>query len=310
MVALSVRLFGRFGAWCEDQPAQGLNARRAREVLSYLLLHRDRPHLRETLAGLLWEDAPPAQARKYLRQAVWQVQTALHLDAETNDAHQLQVDSEWIQLNSCSQLEVDVARFDDATRNCHGIPGSRLDDQQRQLLEDAVHLYRGDLLEGWYQDWCLLERERLQNALLDALEKLVACCEARSDCERGLAHAKRMLAIDPAREQVHCHIMRLHMLAGNRTQALREYQRCEKVLKQELDVTPSASTRALHQSIREGQGDSAWLDPNQMHTGTGEFPLNRLPALVDYLERLQSTFAGIAARLRQEFPSPDSGETS
>jgi DNA-binding SARP family transcriptional activator len=311
MVALTVRLFGRFGAWCADQPVQGLNARRAREVFSYLLLHRDRPHLRETLAGLLWEDAPPAQSRKYLRQAVWQVQTALQLDAEANDLHPLQVDPEWIQLNICSQLEVDVVSFDEATLCCHGTPGSQLSDAQRQKLEDAVDLYRGDLLGGWYTEWCLFERERLQNALLEALEKLVACCEVRGDSERGLAHAHRMLEIDPAREQVHCHVMRLHVLAGNRTEALREYQRCEKVLMQELSVKPSESTRALHESIRDGHCDSAWLGSNPIHaSGMASLPLDRLPALLEYLERMQSTFAVIAARLRQEMPPTDSGGAS
>jgi DNA-binding SARP family transcriptional activator len=311
MVALTIRLFGRFGAWCADQPVQGLNARRAREVLSYLLLHRNRPHLRETLAGLLWEDAPPVQSRKYLRQAVWQIQAALQLDGEAGESHPLQVDPEWIQLNSCRQLEVDVVRFDEAAVRCHGIPGSRLSDAERQQLEDAVALYRCDLLGGWYQDWCLFERERFQNALLETLEKLVACCEARGDSERGLAHAHRMLEIDPAREQVHCHIMRLHVLAGNRTEALREYQRCEKVLMQELNVKPSESTRALHESIRDGHCDTAWLGSNPTHaSGTANFPLDRLPALVEYLERMQSTFAGIAARLRQEIPPTDSGGAS
>jgi DNA-binding SARP family transcriptional activator len=309
MVALNVRLFGRFEAWYEGQPVQGLNARRAREVFSYLLLHRDRPHLRETLADLLWEDAAPAQSRKYLRQALWQVQAALQFDEEGSDLHALQVDPEWIQLNSCSQIEVDVARFDEATRGCYGIPGSRLSDAQRQQLEGAVDLYCDDLLGGWYQDWCVFERERLQNAFLEALEKLVSCCEARGDSERGLAHAHRMLAIDPAREQVHCHIMRLHVLAGNRTEALREYQRCEKVLMQELAVRPSESTRALHESIRSGQCDSTWLGYNPIDAAAmANLPLDRLSALVEYLEQMQSTFAGIVARLRQDMPPTDSGE--
>jgi DNA-binding SARP family transcriptional activator len=311
MVALTVRLFGRFGAWHGDQPVQGLNARRAREVFSYLLLHRDRPHLRETLADLLWEDAAPAQSRKYLRQAVWQVQTALQFDEEASDPHPLQVDPEWIQLNSCSQMKVDVVRFDEATRRCHGIPGSRLSDAQRQQLEDAVNLYCGDLLGGWYQDWCVFERERLQNAFLEALEKLVSCCEARGDSERGLAHAHRMLAIDPAREQVHCHIMRLHVLAGNRTEALREYQRCEKALMQELSVRPSESTRALHESIRAGHCDSAWLGSNPIDAAdTTNLPIDRLSALVEYLEQMQSTFAGIVARLRQDIRPTESDEAS
>lgn len=80
MPDMIIRLFGRFEVCCSGQPNAGLNARRARELFSYLLLHRNRPQQRETLAGLLWEDASPEQARKYLRQALWQIQTTLHAD--------------------------------------------------------------------------------------------------------------------------------------------------------------------------------------------------------------------------------------
>jgi DNA-binding SARP family transcriptional activator len=299
MAHLTARLFGRFEVCCGDQPTSALNARRARELFCYLVLHRDQPQRRETLAGLLWEDAAPEQARKYLRQALWQVQTGLHLLADADGVQPLEVDPEWIQLKSCDQMEVDVARFDEAARSCHGIPGPQLDPAARQRLEEAVCLYRGDLLEGWFQDWCLFERERLQNDFLDTLEKLVCSCESRCDSEHGLALARRMLALDPAREQVHCHVMRLHVLAGNRTQALREFQRCEQILMQELAVKPSQQTCALYESIRDGNVDSAWLAPgssggSSMAPG---FAPNQLPALADMLKRVQHLFERIETRM-------------
>jgi DNA-binding SARP family transcriptional activator len=305
MSMLTVRLFGRFGVWSDQQPSAGLGARRAREVLSYLLLHPDRPHRREKLADLLWEDAPPAQARKCLRQALWQVQAALQRALGGSDTLFLEVDPEWIQLHSCNRLQVDVCRFEAAIRHCHGVAGPQLDGPQRQALDDAVQLYRGDLLEGWEQDWCATERERLQNDLLDALDKLVSASLARHDCERGLAYARRMLLADPAREQVHCHIMRLHVLAGNRTEALRAYQCCERLLMRELGVRPSQATLALHESIRAGSGDSAWDDVALLHGALlrsdwcGE-PAGPLPELADHLARVQATLARIEARLRQE----------
>ena len=255
MVPLTIRLFGRFEVRYGDQPSDTLNARRARELFCYLVLHRNHPHRREKLVDLLWEDAPHEQARKYLRQALWQIQTALRPHTESRGAPALAVDTEWIQLNGCDQLNVDVIRFEDATRSCQGIPGSKLNDVERQSLEEAVSLYCGDLLEGWCQDWCLFERERLQNDFLDVLEKLICFFEARCDSERGLAYARHMLAIDPARENVYRHVMRLHLLAGNPTQALREFQRCERMLMQELAVKPSQLTRSLYESIREGRVD-------------------------------------------------------
>lgn len=302
MLPLTIRLFGRFDVCHGDQPSDVLNARRAREVFSYLVLHRDQPQRRETLADILWEDAAPEQSRKYLRQALWQIQTALRPHCASDGAQLLGVDPEWIQLNNCEQITVDVTRFKDAINGCHGISGPKLGDAGLQCLEDAVALYRGDLLDGWCQDWCLFERERLQNDFLDALEKLVCSCEARSDSERGLAHAKRMLAVDPAREQVHRHIMRLHLLAGNRTAALRAYQRCEKVLMEELGVKPSQLTRGLYESIRDGDVDSPWPDLNAISIAAESPRLqhDQLPALADLLSRVQHLFAGIETRLRQD----------
>jgi DNA-binding SARP family transcriptional activator len=307
MVPLTIRLFGRFDVCRGDQPSDVLNARRAREVFSYLVLHRNQPQRRETLADILWEDAPPEQSRKYLRQALWQIQTALRPHSDGNGAQLLGVDPEWIQLNSCDQLNVDVSRFKEAISSCHGISGPKLSDVDRQCLEEAVDLYRGDLLEGWCQDWCLFERERLQSDFLDALEKLVCSCEARCDSERGLAHAKRMLAVDPAREQVHRHIMRLHLLAGNRTEALREFQRCERVLMEELGVKPSQQTRALYESIRAGAIDSPWPDLHAISIAaeSPRFRYDQLPALADLLSSVQHLFAGIETRLRQDIAAAD-----
>ncbi|MEO7242856.1 MAG: BTAD domain-containing putative transcriptional regulator [Variovorax sp.] len=267
------------------------------------MLRRDQPQRRETLAGQLWEEAPPERARKYLRQALWQIQAALHLLAGRDGVQAIEVDSEWIQLKSCDQLDVDVTRFDQATRSCHGIPGSQLDAAARQRLEEAVQLYRGDLLEGWLQDWCLFERERLQNDFLDTLEKLVCSCEARCDSEHGLALARRMLAVDPAREQVHCHVMRLHVQAGNRTQALRDFQRCEQILMQELGVKPSQQTCALYESIRDGHLDSPWADSGSngapdVASGLGHTQLPEL-ALADMLKRVQHLFERIETRMGQ-----------
>lgn len=309
MAALHVRLFGRFELDRAQAPAPVLHARHACELLSYLVLHRDHPQRREALAGQLWTDAAPAQGAKYLRQALWQLQAALRPVLDDGAAHLLEVDPEWVQLNSCDALQADVIGFEAATRACQGKPGAGLDEGARRQLENAVSLYRGDLLEGWYQDWCLFERERLQNDFLDTLEKLVCACEAHRESELGLVHARRILAFDPAREQVHRHVMRLQQQTGNRTGALRAFQRCEHILQEELGVAPSPQTRALYEAIRDGRA----MDP-EARTETGQdalqaSPQPQLPELAELLSRAQALFASIESRLRQEIvppgPSPD-----
>ena len=60
----------------DDRPLPVLSSK-ALELLCYLVLHRDRAHTREALSRLLWPDAPDGQAKKYLRQTLWQLQTNL-----------------------------------------------------------------------------------------------------------------------------------------------------------------------------------------------------------------------------------------
>lgn len=302
MRRLIVTLFGRFCVRSEEQLVNGLHARRAQELFSYLLLHRDRPYPRETLAGLLWEDAEPMQARKFLRQALWQIQTVLQntTGAEANEL--LTLDADWVQLNSADNLTLDIAFFETACEACRGIAGSELAVTQRQDLEQAVRLYRADLLDGWYQDWCLFERERLQNWYLTALDKLVAYCEAHGDVECGLAHAERILRRDPAEEQTHYRVMRLHWMAGHRTQALRQYQRCEKILMKELDVQPLERTKTLYDQIRTNELSPlpVNLPIPQSHANTSPLDCEQLTGLMIYLQQLQAQLIALEGQLTRD----------
>ncbi|HEU4391593.1 MAG TPA: BTAD domain-containing putative transcriptional regulator, partial [Blastocatellia bacterium] len=187
MPTLSVLLFGKFSIRYRDQVLEGLDVRKAQELLSYLLLFRGRSHSREALASLLWGDTSTAQSRKYLRKALWQLQNGLKT-LGGGDAPLLLVDQEWIGLDGLSELWLDVAAFEEAYAAAGDTPGHKLDPTEAGALEKAAALYSGDLLLGWYQDWCLYERERLQNMYLMILDKLIGYCDANRKYEAGLAY--------------------------------------------------------------------------------------------------------------------------
>lgn len=252
MATYDVSLFGRFTARRNDQPLPALNARRLQELLSYLLLYRDRPHSRESLADLLWGDRSTAQSKKCLRQALWEMQNALN-DPEQGIADLLVIEPDWIEVNSEVDLQLDVTQFEEAFTRCRGIAGADLSPDCLALLQQAVQLYRGDLLEGWYHDWCLYERERFQTMYVVMLDKLMAACEAHGDFELGLTYGARILHQDGAHERTHRRMMRLYYLLGDRTAALRQYQRCVAALDEELNVGPSRRTMALYEQISSDQ---------------------------------------------------------
>ena len=237
---------------------EGLAACKVQELFCYLLLHRDRPHPRETLASLLWGDAPTIQSKKYLRQTLWQLQTALDAPPAAPVAGQvLEVEADWVQLRSATDLWLDVAVFEQASLQSQGVPGEQFDPATAATAQAAVALYGGDLLEGQYQDWCLYERERLQQIYLTLLDKLMGYHTVRRAYELAASYGTRILRYDRAHERTHRQLMRLHYLAGDRAAALRQYARCRTALADELGVTPARSTLALYEQIRADQVDAA-----------------------------------------------------
>jgi DNA-binding SARP family transcriptional activator len=264
-------------------------------LFCYLLLHRDRPHARETLAGTLWGNSPTAQAKKYLRQALWQLQAALDLPPAAPERF-LQVEVEWVQFHPVADLWLDVALFEQAYTRLHGVPGEQLDAGAAAAAQEAVALYQGDLLEGQYQDWCLYERERLQQMYLALLDKLIGHCVARQDYAAAQDYGGRVLRYDRAHERTHRHLMRLHYLAGDRAAALRQYERCRHALAEELGVAPAHSTTEIYEQIRADRLDRP-APPNVPATPPTGDPL---PRLLARLQQMQTGLAELQQQVRQE----------
>jgi DNA-binding SARP family transcriptional activator len=292
--AVRVSLFGKFDVEYGGQSVAGMEARKVQELFSHLLLYRDRPHPRETLAGLLWGDATTSRSRKYLRQALWQLQAAFEPRPGKGSPQVLLLDPEWVQINPAAALWLDVAVFEQASAQVQGIAGHALGAQHAGVLRDAVELYRGDLLEGWYQDWCVYERERLQTMFLAMLDKLVGYSEAHHEYEAGLSYGTRVLCYDGAHERTHRRLMRLHYLAGNRSAALRQYETCVAALDQELGVKPARRTVALYEQIRADRVTSS--EPG---APAREEPTT-LPQVLNRLRQFQTVLAELQLQVQQE----------
>ena len=302
MSALTVRLFGKLSVSRGGEDVAGLEACKAQELLCYLLVNR-RPHAREALACLLWEDAPAEKAKKYLRQALWQVQTVLD-PAAGGCPPALRAEHDWVQIEDGADLWLDVEVFERAFASAEGRAGA-LTDEQRDELAGAVALYRGDLLEGCYADWCLYERERLQNAYLLMLDRLMGHCEAGGEYEAGRRYGALILRHDRARERTHRRLMRLHYAAGERTEALRQYERCAAALDEELGVTPDRRTSALYRRIRADEpGDGLSADDARADASPAD--CCALTDVLGRLRRLQQTVSDVQQSLQREITTIES----
>lgn len=254
MSNFTVILFGKFDIVRSDQGMGVIKSRKVQELLSYLLLYRNHPQSRESLVELLWGDQSPAKSKKYLRQTLWLLQSSLKDGCDSSDPILL-VDDEWIQINPSIDFRMDVARFEQIYNSVNGKRAQELAPTDFKLMQKAIHLYKGNLLEGWYQDWCLMERERFEIMYLMLLDKSVQFCEIYQDYATGLIYAAEILRHDQAYERAHRQMMRLYFLIGDRAQALRQYKKCAIALRNELDIKPSEETTQLYEKMRLGTFD-------------------------------------------------------
>jgi len=241
-----VRLLGGFEVWLGDKAARGFESQKSRALFAYLLCHRDRALSRDHLAGMLWPDRDPEAARHALRQALYSFKTAL------GSAGPLVLTSQAsLQINPKADLWLDVTAFEESV---HRGKGRNIIDPSH--LTSAAQLYRGELLAGFFvrdseafEEWLVAEQERLRDTAIDVLRTLVDAYRRRGEYRFGLYYARRLVALEPLSEEACRELMRLSLLAGQRSRALAEYEKLCGLLKNELSVEPLKETRDLYESI-------------------------------------------------------------
>ncbi|MBN2118660.1 MAG: bacterial transcriptional activator domain-containing protein [Anaerolineales bacterium] len=298
MAEFRVRLFGKFDAERNGRIIEGIQARKVQELFSYLLIFRNHPQPREVLCEVLWGNQPASKARKYLRQTLWRLQLALN-DAANANKPDIVADSDWIQISPSASFRLDISEFGQVFNAFNDKDPRDLSSKDFKTIRSAINLYRGDLLEGWYQDWCLFERERFQIMHLTLLDKLVQYCEMHGHYAAGLAYGTDILRHDHAYERTHRQMMRLYSMAGNRTQALHQYQRCVTALRNELDIEPSESTKQLYEEIRSDTFDSSLPSGKEAIHEIME-PAQTLSRILNRLEHFSDELNKIRFRIEKE----------
>jgi DNA-binding SARP family transcriptional activator len=226
-------------------------------LLAYLILQGAHPCSRQVLAGVFWGDSPEASARSCLNTALWRLRLALEDHKPSTEPVLLSTPGGEICLNPARPLWVDALAFEDAVKPALAHPEKSPQPGEIAELEKCLKLYRGDLLESFYDDWALGERERMRLLHLSAMECLMRCYQQCGDLERSLETGLQILRQDPLREEIHRAVMRLYHATGRRAQAVLQYEHCRSLIRQELGIDPMPETQALVARIQAGD---AFLD--------------------------------------------------
>lgn len=204
-------------------------ARKDAALLAYVCMHPGAPSAR--VAALLWPDAAASGAMNNLRQR-------LHRLRKATGARLLEV--------------ADIA---------HPAQDLRIDPAPAlATLQADPNAWDGDLLQGVELDgstelagWLAAERKAWAERRRDALASIASTCEESGELARALVLAQRLLADDLLSEHAHRRLMRLHYLRGDIAAAVAAFEACERVLKDELGLKPSAETQQLLQTVEHGR---------------------------------------------------------
>jgi DNA-binding SARP family transcriptional activator len=219
--------------------------RRQVRALLYYLAAEVRPVSRDRLCFLFWPDAGETTARHNLSRLLTLLHSALP-DPAILVAHDDQIElrraSIWSDTRALSQFSADW--------RAHG---------SLDALRRAADLYRGPFLDGFclpdspeFDLWTSQQRERWQRMALQTLAALVDALALDGDYAAAIPYAQRALAFDELAEDVQRRLIELYALAGQRSAALRQYERCVAVLERELGVDPTPETQAVYRAVLRG----------------------------------------------------------
>lgn len=258
---LVLEFFDDFHASWEKKPLK-FHSNKVRALLAYLVIESNRPHSREKLATLFWEENDYRTALTNLRNALVHLRSALsELWAQTNSLPlELVTTRTTVQLNvgEHPQISVDVLEFDRLIQACE--THSHLAITRCYLcltrLTRAVELYRGDLLTRLnlpqayaFEEWISIERKRRYQQFFDALQILVDHYAALGSDAEVQQYAERILTVEPWNEHAHRQLMLAKSRRGNIDVVRAQYEALRRVLWDELGILPSNETEQLMKSL-------------------------------------------------------------
>jgi predicted ATPase/DNA-binding SARP family transcriptional activator len=243
---LELTLFGNPEFRLDGVPVDDFKSSKSRALLSYLAV-TGQPHSRPKLAGLLWGDMAEVKSRMNLSQALTTLRRFFgeHLSISRQKVGFKRDSHYWLDVESFESKVIDYP-----------------DDAAVPSLTEAVQIYRGHFLDGFYvrkapefEIWVLTQRTRLRELALQALHTLAVHHSAQGEAgwPAAIDFTSRLLSLEPWYEEAHRELMRLLALSGRRSAALVQYDRCRQIFTDELGVEPGEETIVLYERIRDGE---------------------------------------------------------
>lgn len=242
---LTIRAFGEPVVLLDNQPIKRWRMARAMELF-FFLLDANAPLSKERIITALWPEFDDHINQTFhstihqLRKLLGESSLVFHTNGYGLDLAACYGENIWYDVRTFQtlRLEADQALV------------SEDDTTARRSLLKMVELYQGDYGRPFSNDWCIFRRDELCTTYLEAHRQLAQIAWRSKVYNESIRHWRQILTIDNCQEEAHYNIMRCYLRQAKRSAALRQYQLCKEILRDELGIEPGSAIENLHRGLR------------------------------------------------------------
>jgi LuxR family maltose regulon positive regulatory protein len=228
--------------------ADAWTTRRARDIFCYIATRKNRRVAKDILIEAFWGDEDPATIEKNFHPTISHIRKALNSRQPLKQNFIVFRDGAY-QLNPQFTYRIDSEEFMDRIAAAEASKKEKDDAGLRQNLEAAYELYRGDFLEGSYDDWAEEQRHFYQEQFSRVLNGLAKIAVAEKQWNAALKYSSEILRLDPYREDLHRLTLKVLSAQGKPAAVKKHYEDMQRVLKDELGIEPSIETVNLFKEL-------------------------------------------------------------
>jgi len=236
---LIIRAFGRFQIGWEGHEPIKWRTEKTKELFAFLLHNSGRVVAKDEILEAVYSDADPEKSVHQLHNGIYYIRKTLQ--EYGIDKKRIAIEGNY--LMRLGDAETDFLLFEEYYN------GIKTAEESRIILEKLEGLYTSDYFEDGDWIWAEAKREQLRTQYSDAMLLLSDEYLKEGSFNKAEVLLRKIYEKDPYSEDVTSILLRLYLDTNRRNDAVKHYRRHEKVLSEELGISPTPEIRKIMKEL-------------------------------------------------------------
>lgn len=249
---LSLYAFGKFRVFSGGNEVHDKlwKTRKSKYIFAYLATQAGKDVSDEKIMDTFWPDHAPEKARQSLYAALSHMRKAMEAGGDVGENERVVLARKgFYKFNDERPWFFDVSEFERLYDTGQARIKEGREDEAISAFQKAEALYQGPFMEGYYADWAVYLKENLELKFVEILEIMMDHFFDKRRYEVANDYANRLLEIDNCHQEAHICLMTSYVKQGKPAQAIRQYQACSQVFKDELNLSPPSEMAEMYLEI-------------------------------------------------------------